>query len=151
MAALVYRRHDLEALAQFARRLAFMVLIGNGDGHLKNWSLIYRNPRRPTLSPAYDLVATAPYRADGDAEDLGLKFFKSRRFRHVHVRLFDRLAERLGAMDAHLAEQAADTVVRAWEQWPRFEEHLAGNPRLRQAITDGMRARARTLLGRGGR
>lgn len=77
VAALVYRRHDLEALTQFARRLAFMVLIGNGDGHLKNWSLIYRDPRRPTLSPAYDLVATAPYRSDGETEDLGLKFFKN--------------------------------------------------------------------------
>lgn len=148
VAALVYRRHDLEALTQFARRLAFMVLIGNGDGHLKNWSLIYRDPRRPTLSPAYDLVATAPYRSDGETEDLGLKFFKSRRFQHVNVRLFDRLAERLGATGAHLADHAADTVIRAQKEWPRFESLLESNPQLRRAITDGMTERARTLLGR---
>lgn len=58
VAALIYRRSDLHALREFARRLAFCVLISNGDAHLKNWSLIYRNPRVPTLSPAYDLVAT---------------------------------------------------------------------------------------------
>jgi serine/threonine-protein kinase HipA len=33
--ALVYRGRDTDALREFARRLAFNVLIGNGDAHLK--------------------------------------------------------------------------------------------------------------------
>lgn len=49
VAALVYRGRDISGLREFARRLAFTVLISNGDAHLKNWSLIY--PRRPD-SPA---------------------------------------------------------------------------------------------------
>jgi serine/threonine-protein kinase HipA len=46
---------------EFVRRLVFSVLIGNGDMHLKNWSLLYPDGRAPVLSPAYDFVATLPY------------------------------------------------------------------------------------------
>ena len=46
---------------EFVRRLVFSVLIGNGDTHLKNWSLLYPDGRTPVLSPAYDFVATLPY------------------------------------------------------------------------------------------
>jgi len=37
------------------------VLIGNADMHLKNWSLLYPDRRKPVLSPAYDFVATLLY------------------------------------------------------------------------------------------
>ncbi|MGQ0778449.1 MAG: HipA domain-containing protein [Pseudonocardiales bacterium] len=72
VAALVYRGRDIAALREFARRLAFTVLISNGDAHLKNWSLIYPDGRIPRLAPAYDLVSTAFYL--GNDEQLGLKF-----------------------------------------------------------------------------
>jgi len=145
VASLIYRRHDWEALVQFARRLAFMVVVGNGDGHLKNWSLIYHDPRRPTLAPAYDLVATSPYRVNGAAEDLGLKFGGSRRFDRASLGLFDRLEAKLGS-SVDLAGHAADTARRALSAWPRFEEVLRHNPRLRREITEGIRARAAALL-----
>ncbi len=67
-----------------ARRLAFNVLIGNGDARLKNWSLIYLDERRPTLSPAYDLVSTVVYgRQGGHLDDLGLRLGGSKRFDSV--------------------------------------------------------------------
>lgn len=146
VASLLYRRHDVWALQQFARRLAFMVLIGNGDGHLKNWSLIYRDRRRPTISPAYDLVSTAPYRRNGAAEDLGLRFGGSKLFRRVNLGLFRRLQDRLRATTAGLPECVADTVTRGVAEWPRFAENLHGSPQLRREITEGMEARAKTLL-----
>jgi serine/threonine-protein kinase HipA len=46
---------------ELVRRLVFSVLIGNADMHLKNWSLLYPDGRRPVLSPAYDFVSTLPY------------------------------------------------------------------------------------------
>ena len=61
VANLIYRAHDRESLLEFTRRLTFSVLISNGDYHLKNWSLIYRDGRVPALAPAYDLVSTANY------------------------------------------------------------------------------------------
>ena len=46
---------------EYLRRLVAMVVMGNGDSHLKNWSLRYPDGRTPTLSPAYDLVCTTVY------------------------------------------------------------------------------------------
>jgi serine/threonine-protein kinase HipA len=34
------------------------LLIGNGDMHLKNWSLIFSEQITPELAPAYDFVST---------------------------------------------------------------------------------------------
>lgn len=117
VAALSYRGSDLSSLLQFVRRLVFNVLIGNGDAHLKNWSLIYRDGRRPALSPAYDLVSTAGYRDAGDLEDLGLKFAGSRRFEALTRQGLERL-ERLLEVDKGLlvneARATADIFRREW-------------------------------------
>lgn len=43
---------------EYVRRVAFTLISGNGDAHLKNWGVIYRDRRNPSLSPAYDLIAT---------------------------------------------------------------------------------------------
>jgi serine/threonine-protein kinase HipA len=51
---------------EYTRRLVFSALIGNGDMHLKNWSLVYPDQRTPALAPAYDLVSTIPYMRDED-------------------------------------------------------------------------------------
>ncbi len=73
VAALAYRGgQHLADLVEFTKRLTFNVLIGNGDAHLKNWSLLYADGRIPRLSPAYDLVSTGPY-APYPSEDMGLK------------------------------------------------------------------------------
>jgi len=47
-------------LARFFRRLVVFVLIGNCDGHLKNFSLL-ETPAGFRLSPLYDVVNTALY------------------------------------------------------------------------------------------
>ena len=134
VAALVYRSRDLEALREFARRLAFNVLIGNGDAHLENWSLIYRDPRVPTLAPAYDLVATAVYRpANLGQEDLGLKLGGSRRFEIVTLSTFDAIDKKLGAR-ADLASVVASFVSRVIAEWPRAAEILEPNDKLMKEI-----------------
>ncbi len=56
IATFLLSRAGLQAALDFTRRVVFSVLIGNGDMHLKNGSLLYKNPLRPTLSPAYDLL-----------------------------------------------------------------------------------------------
>jgi len=48
-------------LIDFIKRLVVTILIGNGDMHLKNWSLLYPDGRTPKLAPAYDFVSTIPY------------------------------------------------------------------------------------------
>jgi serine/threonine-protein kinase HipA len=146
VAALIYRRQDLPALREFARRMAFNILVSNGDAHLKNWSLIYRNPRMPTLSPAYDLVSTALYRVRQAPEDLGLRFGGTRRFEKVSLDTFVRLERRLGAGDAGLADCASETAERVRDAWPAIADHLDGYPRLRGGIGHSIANRYETLL-----
>jgi len=61
IAAVLWAETGAEGTYEFVRRLAFSVLIGNADMHLKNWSLLYPDGRIPVLSPAYDFVSTLPY------------------------------------------------------------------------------------------
>jgi serine/threonine-protein kinase HipA len=81
-------------LREFVRRLVFMVLSGNADAHLKNWSLIYPDGRHARLSPTYDLVATVAY--PGYGEELALPFHGSMAFEAVSLAGFRRLARALG-------------------------------------------------------
>jgi serine/threonine-protein kinase HipA len=50
------------AREQFALQVVYACAIGNGDAHLKNFSVRYRHPEDVVeLAPAYDLVSTRPY------------------------------------------------------------------------------------------
>lgn len=45
-------------LQLFFERILFFFLIGNGDAHLKNFSIIYDDKQNVRLSPAYDIVSS---------------------------------------------------------------------------------------------
>lgn len=66
-------RGDLE---EFFRRILFLLLCGNVDAHLKNWSLVYPDGRSARLSPAYDFVCVREYLP---AHELALPLAKERR------------------------------------------------------------------------
>ncbi len=144
--ALIYRNRDTEALREFAQRLAFNILIGNGDAHLKNWSLIYRDPCIPTLAPAYDLVATFVYRplVEG-AEDMALPFGRSKRFEDMRISTFDRLDAKLGAKAA-LGDVVRTLVERVVAEWPQAAAVLETHPQLCQRIETFVKERARQLV-----
>lgn len=67
--------HKVESLMRFFRQLVFCCLIRNGDAHLKNWGILYSDPKAAgedaRLSPAYDLICTPVWHA-GDTLALGL-------------------------------------------------------------------------------
>jgi serine/threonine-protein kinase HipA len=51
-----------EALEQLFATIALSCAIGNGDAHLKNFAVLYENPKTLTrLAPSYDLVCTTLY------------------------------------------------------------------------------------------
>jgi serine/threonine-protein kinase HipA len=144
VASLIYRQRDSISLDEFVRRLVFFVLIGNGDAHLKNWSLIYRDRRVPTLSPAYDIVSTEAYPIDDRPEDLGMKFAGNRRFEAVRIHHFERLARKLGT-SADLASTARETIAHAMQHWPRFAEELRDHRAIRDSVEKALSARSRSL------
>ena len=53
--------HGLANVQQLARRLLVNILLGNGDVHLKNWSLLYADNVTAELAPAYDIMFTKAY------------------------------------------------------------------------------------------
>jgi serine/threonine-protein kinase HipA len=60
--ALVQRCDDQRRAAlDLMRQLTFSVLIGNGDAHAKNFSVLQDAAGRWRVSPAYDLLRTEPY------------------------------------------------------------------------------------------
>ncbi len=64
LANVIWQISGEHGLTEFIRRLVFTIGIGNGDMHLKNWSLIYRDGVTPELSPAYDFVPTIAFHED---------------------------------------------------------------------------------------
>lgn len=147
--AIAYRGHDEASLVEATRRVAFNAMIGNGDAHLKNWSLIYRDRRRPSLSPAYDLVATAPYRPSDEPEDFGLKFNGTRRLNTVTLAGFNRLAyqvgNKLGKFETDLSAQAEDVVSKVEAAWPEVRELLEPNQQLLGQIDTWIRQMVRQI------
>lgn len=117
VAAYAYRRSDLSSLTEFVRRLVYNLLIGNGDAHLKNWSLIYPDGRRPKLSPAYDLVSTAAYFPEKEPETLGLKLGGNREFGRVSRHDVVRLEKKLRLDEGVLTHVVDETLASFWSAW----------------------------------
>jgi serine/threonine-protein kinase HipA len=106
---------------EFVRRLAFTVLIGNADMHLKNWSLLYPDRRTPVLSPAYDFLATLPYLAN---DELALSFGDSRSLSGIttdQVRRFAGTARMPASPLWQIVTETAERTVAAWEKLPHTD------------------------------
>ncbi|MHC8508762.1 MAG: type II toxin-antitoxin system HipA family toxin [Rhodospirillales bacterium] len=103
------------AVEDFVRRLTFSVLTGNGDMHLKNWSLIYRNKRTPELAPAYDFLSTLPYIAD---DKLALTFGADKDIRAVtqdRIRRFAAKADIPLVSTWRVVKDTAEQTLEAWK------------------------------------
>jgi serine/threonine-protein kinase HipA len=95
---LIYNICGERDLQEYLRRVLFNIAVGNEDAHLKNWSLIYRDPRLARLSPAYDIVSTVGY--EGLTRDTGLKIGKQSQAQKVDIHMFKRFAAKTGASEA---------------------------------------------------
>lgn len=105
---------DETSIVEFVRRLTYSVLIGNGDMHLKNWSLIYPDGRHPFLAPAYDFLSTIAYIPD---EEAALKFLRSSRWESFTYVELEAMANK-ARLPAHLVVTTArETVARFDALW----------------------------------
>lgn len=104
-----------EQLAEFIRRLVVNILIGNGDAHLKNWSVIYGDKVTPQLSPAYDLVSTIHYVQN---DSLALNLGGEKRFESIDESHFERIARRIDAPPKFVLDVVKETVAAAQKAWP---------------------------------
>ena len=119
IAAVLWAETGEASTYEFVRRLVFSVLIGNGDMHLKNWSLLYPDGRSPVLSPAYDFVATLAY-IPGDK--LGLSFSGSRSLSEITIDQVRRLADNARLPASPLWPIVVETADRTVAEWKRLDE-----------------------------
>lgn len=103
------------AALEFVRRLALAAITGNGDMHLKNWSLIYREAGdTPQLAPVYDVLSTVPYIP---ADAMALSLAGERPFKAMTVQRWKAFSNRARLPEAAVLRAVSDTVERVNELW----------------------------------
>jgi len=105
-----------DAVREMVGRLVVNALLGNGDAHLKNTSLIYRDGQTPTLAPLYDVLITQPYMRRRETAALNISRVKS--FQKYDLDLFRRLAKRADLDEKSVLDAVRTTIDLAASTWP---------------------------------
>ncbi|MHB0953249.1 MAG: type II toxin-antitoxin system HipA family toxin [Allorhizobium sp.] len=124
LVSVIATESDQDDVAEFIRRLTFNVLIGNGDMHLKNWSLFYPDRRHARLSPAYDFVSTIPYIANDKS---ALTFSRTKEFVGYTIDELEHLSAKSTLPRKLVIDTAKETVALFMERWKAEKMHLSMN------------------------
>ncbi|MBY3179474.1 type II toxin-antitoxin system HipA family toxin [Rhizobium leguminosarum] len=119
-------------VSEFIRRLVFSTLIGNGDMHLKNWSLIYPDRRTPVLSPAYDLLSTIPYIKGEDTA--ALNFSRTKKMAALSMDELAHLAAKAELPEKLVLNTARETLERFRAVWDAEKNNLPMASKVRDMI-----------------
>lgn len=115
LASIVLALAGQDGLLDFLRRLVFVVASGNGDAHLKNWSLIYRDGVTAQLSPSYDQVSTIQYINN---DKLALNLGGSKNWTDLTMAKFQRMARKLSVDESVVrdaVEESVQVIRQAWK------------------------------------
>ncbi|MEO9262553.1 MAG: HipA domain-containing protein [Candidatus Baltobacteraceae bacterium] len=115
----IWRTMGEEQTKEFVRRLIFSIGIGNADMHLKNWSVIYRDGKTPTLAPAYDYVSTIVYIP---SDKLALTIAGTKDWGNISVDLLERFARRAAVPSGVVVRSAREMVDRMKSEWANLNE-----------------------------
>lgn len=96
-------------------------LIGNGDMHLKNWSLVYPDRKNAALAPAYDFVSTIPYIPINSA---ALNVSRSKSFADFSADELSYFAAKAALPERLVLDTARETVARFREVWAKEKGNL---------------------------
>jgi serine/threonine-protein kinase HipA len=99
---------DPESLPTLLRAVTFHVLVGNGDAHAKNYSLLHQPSGALRLSPLYDLMSTLYYEDD----NLAMTIDGERRTSQVTAARIINEAASWGMARTRAAEIVMDLLVR---------------------------------------
>lgn len=121
IAEVIWAEIGEEGIAEFIQRLVFNVLIGNGDMHLKNWSLIYPDTRTPVLSPGYDFVSTIAYLPN---QKMALSLVGSKKFEDLSIETLTRFAGKATLPEKLVLDTAKETVERFHDTWTKSKGDL---------------------------
>jgi serine/threonine-protein kinase HipA len=101
---------------EYIRRLAAMVIMGNLDAHLKNWTIRYPDGRAARLSPAYDFVSVSVY-PEFHRQQLAFAINGGRFANQVLPANFQRFAQRSGIEADRVLAVVKSTVASLVDLW----------------------------------
>lgn len=130
IAEVIWAETGEPGITEFIRRFVFNALIGNGDMHLKNWSLIYPDKRHAALAPAYDFVSTIPYIPD---EKLALSFVDTKKFNALKIDKFGHFAAKARLPEKLVLDTVQETLDNFAQAWIASDD-LPINRAVRAAI-----------------
>ena len=130
IAEVIFAESGLEDALEFVRRLVFNALIGNGDMHLKNWSLIYPDRKHARLSPAYDLLSTIPYIKDAKT---ALNLVSDKEMASLSIDQLSHFAAKARLPEKPVLQVARETIEKFLMVW-RNGEYLQDMDVIRDAI-----------------
>lgn len=128
------------AREQYALMVAYSCTIGNGDAHLKNFSVLYRHAEAQVeLTPAYDLISTLPY-IPRDSLALTLEGSKEFPQRTRLLKFIRHVTGKTEKAANRLLDQVRDGVRAALDLAKRYGRDNKGTSRFVERITGVMNA-----------
>lgn len=127
-----YTGHGLANVQQMARRLLANILLGNGDAHVKNWSLIYPDRITAELAPAYDIVYTQAY-IPGESQ-ISLNLAGNRNWYAMNIGHFEEWAKSVGAPWRAIRPHLEDVMERAHGTWVEYLQNAPMNENHKSAL-----------------
>ena len=131
LARLLAAFSDERAVGEFAKRLMYAAIVGNGDMHTKNWSLIYRDGRTAELSPAYDLLCTTVYIPN---DGLALRLGSARRWDALTLDDFASVADTAYVNPEFFVRTATEAAERFQDCWEEAAKSLPIRDAVKEAI-----------------
>lgn len=124
--------NNIENQLEFIKRLTFNVLIGNGDMHLKNWSILYYDKYNYKLAPVYDYVSTIAYIKD---ENFSLNIYKNKKkFEDFNFENLQRLSLKHNINFNHIKQIIFETYDNFQYIWNKYSSSLPMDERVFNSI-----------------
>lgn len=129
---------------QFLDKVIFNFIIGNGDAHAKNFSILYAN-EGPRLAPSYDLLATTVYKQIKPR--MAMKISNHKDFKFLTAKHFFDLAEDVQLskrlVKAELMKVASKVLDKVDPLQAKLSEEYPSS--IYQEISNGIKLRASRL------
>ncbi|MBR4653084.1 MAG: type II toxin-antitoxin system HipA family toxin [Kiritimatiellae bacterium] len=141
---LLSMRLPLSDVISFVNRCIFNFIIGNGDAHGKNFSILYRNGT-PRLAPVYDIICTAVY--PSIAKKMAMKYDGKFEFRWITPGKIARTFARAGIRENVVMDAISRQCAFVKDNLPRLvDEANASHPSaIYHDIVQGIHRRIRQL------
>lgn len=128
----------IESVKELVRMITVNDLLGNPDGHLKNFCLIYPDRKTPVLSPAFDVVPFCAYlQVSGAGLSLAKNSPKNTKgaavFTPESVRLF---AEAVGVPEKVVSQEVKRVLGKAKSLWPDLIRSSSIPTEMKQRVLD---------------